>query len=289
MSNGGQNIGKKKQKDFLKLKLKQKQYERKTNMELINQKGYYRGVITDSGLSQSTNGFPQEVLALRADEVYDPDSDEWLPADPEANEITWYGVLISSKDKETKNCEQLKKVTEWDGASFVELSQMNMVDIPIQFRVEPNTYKEVTTLQVSWIDPIGASPSGNRLINIDAADVAALQARYASVLASTKAAPKAVSAVSTPKTATKPKTPKATKPKATKPTAPKAPKAVVGKCTADEAYTTCYNLKRDDVTDDALNDIWLAEVAKVNADESKITDEQWFTIKESVLGQVSKV
>jgi len=174
-----------------------------------------------------------------------------------------------------------------------------MVDIPIQFRVEPNTYKEVTTLQVSWIDPIGASPS-RTVQKLDAADVAALQARYASVLASTKVAAKPVSAVSAPKavtkTATKPATkPKATKPaapkatKATKPTAPKAPKAVVGKCTADEAYTTCYNLKRDDVTDDALNDIWLAEVAKVNADESKITDEQWFVIKESVLGQVSKV
>jgi len=259
-------------------------------MNLINQEGYYRGVIIGNALNQSSGGFPQEELALRADEVYDPDSSEWLPADSEANEITWYGVLISSKDKETKNSEQLKKVTEWDGASFVELSQMVMVDVPIQFRVKPNTYKEVTTLKAEWIDPIGASPSGNRLTNLDKADVAKLQQRYASVLAANKTAPKPVSApTSASKTMTKPK---ATKPKATKPTAPKtpkAPKAVVGKCTGDEAYTICYNLKRDDVTDDVLNDIWLVEVAKVNADESKISDEQWFVIKETVLGQVSKV
>ncbi len=256
-------------------------------MELINQKGAYRGVIADAGFSQSTGGFPQEVLSLKAAEVYDSETDTWLPADPEANEITWYGVLIDSKDKETKNAQQLKKITGWTGASFVELSQMNLVDVPIQFRVEPNTYKEVTTLQVSWIDTTDAPPF-RTVTKLDAADVAALQSRYASVLASTKSAAKAVSA---PKTVTKP----VTKPKVTKPVAkpkaakPTAPKTVVGKCTADEAYTACYNLKRDDVTDDALNGMWLTEVTKVNADESKITDEQWFTIKESVLGQVSKV
>jgi hypothetical protein len=260
-------------------------------MGLINQKNVYRGVIADAGFSQSINGFPQEVLSLRADEVYDPETDTWLPADPEANEITWYGVLIDSKDKETKNAQQLKKITGWTGVSFVDLSQMNLVDVPIQFWVEPNTYKENTTLQVSWID-ITDAPPFRTVQKLDAADVVALQSRYASVLASTKSAAKPVSAVSAPKTVTKPTTPKVTKPvtklKATKPK-PTAPKTIVGKCNADEAYTACYNLKRDDVTDDALNGIWLTEVAKVNADESKITDEQWFVIKESVLGQVSKV
>lgn len=260
-------------------------------MGLINQKNVYRGVIADAGFSQSTGGFPQEVLSLRAAEVYDPETDTWLPADPEANEITWYGVLIDSKDKETKNAQQLKKITGWSGASFIDLSQMNLVDVPIQFRVEPNTYKENTTLQVSWVDTTDAPPF-RTVMKLDKADVAALQSRYASVLASTKSTAKPVSAVSAPKTVAKPKAKPVTKPKATKPTAkkpPTAPKTIIGKCNADEAYTACYNLKRDDVTDDALNEIWLAEVAKVNADESKITDEQWFVIKESVLGQVSKV
>ena len=259
-------------------------------MGLINQENAYRGVIVDAGFSQSTGGFPQEVLSLRADEVYDPESDAWLPADPEANEITWYGVLIDSKDKETKNAQQLKKITGWSGASFVDLSQMNLIDVPIQFRVKPNTYKGNTTLQVEWIDTTDAPPF-RTVMKLDAADVAALQSRYASVLASTKSAAKPVSAVSAPKTVTKPTTPKTPKaPKTPKvPKAPKVPKTIVGKCNADEAYTACYNLKRDDVTDDALNGIWLTEVAKVNADESKITDEQWFVIKEGVLGQVSKV
>ena len=255
-------------------------------MGLINQESYYRGVIIGNAFNQSSGGFPQEVLALRGDEVYDSDSGEWLPADPEANEITWWGVLIGGNDKETKNSEQLEKVTGWTGASFVELAGMDFTNVPIQFQVKPNTYNGVTTLQASWIDPIGVSPSGNRLTNLDAADVAKLEQRYASVLAGNKVAPKPVSA---PKTATKPAAKPAAKPKAAKTTTPKAPKAVVGKCTGDEAYTACYNLKRDDITDDGLNDIWLAEVAKVNADESKIMDGQWFTIKETVLRQVSKV
>ena len=266
-------------------------------MSLINQTGFYHGVITDAGLSQSTNGFPQEVLALKATEVYDPDTETYLPADPEADEITAYLVLIDSKDRETKNCQQLKKIVQWDGASLVALSEMNMVDVPIAFRVEERTYNENTTLQVTWIDTLDASPT-RTVQKLDAKDVQALQARYAQVLASTKTPPKPVSAKAVsapapaPAPAPVPETVKAPdKPKIGRPPkgTPKPPKTVVGKCTADDAYTACYSLKRDDVTDDALNETWLKAVAMVNEDESKITEEQWFQIKEAVLQRTSKV
>jgi hypothetical protein len=268
-------------------------------MSLIDQTGFYHGEIVDAGLSESSGGFPQEVIALRALEVYDPDSDSYLPADPENNEITWYGVLIDSKDKETLNCKQLKKVTGWDGASFVQLGEMELIGMPIAFRVEEHTYNDNTTLQATWIDTIDASPF-RTVAKLDKDGLTKLQQRYGAVLAATKAPAKPVSATpakapaktTTPKTtATAPKTP--AKPKAAaKPAAPKkptVPKTVVGKCTADEAYTACYSLKRDDVTDDALNKIWLKAVAEVNTDENKITPEQWYGIKESVLKQVSKV
>lgn len=266
-------------------------------MPAINQENVYRGVILDGGLGQSTGGFPQEVLSLQSREVYDPDSDSWLPADSENNEIMAYLVLIDSKDKETLNAKQLKKVTGWTGASFVDLSEMNLIEVPIQFRVEARTYKENTTLQVTWIDTVDAPPF-RTVSKLDKNEVVALQQRYAQVLSATKAPVKPVSAPA--KTPTKaPAKGKATskaskpptKPKSTtKPTKPVVPKApIVGKCSADEAYVECYNLKRDDVTDNVLNDIWLAEVGKVNTDEAKITPEQWFVIKENVLRQVSKV
>ena len=265
-------------------------------MSLIDQIGYYHGEIVDAGLGESSGGFPQEVIALKALEVYDPDSESYLPADPENNEITWYGVLIDSKDKETLNCKQLKKVTGWDGASFIALADMPLTGLPIAFRVEEHTYQENTTLQVSWIDTIDASPF-RTVAKLDKDGLTKLQQRYGAVLASTKAPAKPVSA--TPAQAPAKATPAAPKPKtpakpkaAAKPAAPKkptVPKTVTGKCTADEAYTACYSLKRDDVTDDALNEIWLKAVAEVNADESKITPEQWYGIKETVLKQVSKV
>ena len=260
-------------------------------MSLINQIGYYHGVIIDGGLGQSTGGFPQEVLELRADKVYDPEGQEYLPADPENNEIRWYGVLIDSKDRETLNCKQLKKVTGWNGASLVELSEMDLAETPIAWRVEEREYNENISLQVTWIDDLEASPT-RTVQKLAKEDVVALQQRYASVLASTKAPAKPVSAkapASKPKATPKPK---ASKPKA----APKPPKAApkapasgkpAGKCTADEAYNECFQLKRDDVTEDQLNNIWLDTIG--DRDETKMSETEWYQVKERVLKEVSKV
>jgi hypothetical protein len=237
-------------------------------------------------------------MALKALEVYDPDSGNYLPTDPEVNEIKAWLVLIDSKDRGTLHLQQLKKVIGWDGGDFMVLREMNMTDTPIAFRVEESTFNENTTLKVTWIDTLDATPT-RTVQKLDAKDVQALQARYAQVLASTKVAAKPVSAktvsVPTPVPAPMPasETPKAPdKPKVGRPPkgTPKLPKAtVVGRCSADDAYTACYSLKRDDVTDDALNEAWLKAVVAVNEDESKITEEQWYQVKEIVLRQTSKV
>ena len=256
-------------------------------MSLINQEGFYHGTIVDGGLSQSTNGFPQEVLALQASEVYDPDTDSYLPWDAENAEITAYLILIDSKDRETKTAQQLKKIIGWDGASFIDLAGMDLTDVGIAFRVEERMYKENTTLQVTWVDTLDATPF-RTVQKLTKEEATALQQRYASVLASTKAATKPASAKNQTATATKSAAKTPAKPKAKK-SAPKPPKTTVGKYTADDAYNACYSLKRDDVTEDQLNELWQKAVAKVNEDESKITEKQWFGIKESLLKQVSKV
>lgn len=262
--------------------------ERDKTMGQINIEAYFKGEILDAGLGQSSGGFPQENLSLRALEVYDSEIDSYLPADPQNNEINAWLVLIDSKDKETLNAKQLKKVSGWTGASFVELSEMNMQGVPIQFRVESRTYNDNTTLQVTWIDEVGASPVRS-VSKLDKTEVMALQQRYAGVLAATKAPVAPVSATKAPAKATKTKTP--TKPKTpVKPKPPVKPKAaVVGKCSADDAYVSCYSLKKDDVTDDKLNEIWLEEVGKVNSDESQISEEQWFIIKDAVIARTGKV
>lgn len=281
---------------------------------LIQQEGYYKGKVIDGGLGESSGGFPQVVLSLEAVEIFDDASQQYVPADPEANQINYYGVLIDSKSKETLNCKQLKKITGWDGASFVDLAAIAFAELPIQFRVEPHTYNENTTLQVSWIDEPGASPA--RGVNkLDADGVKALQAKYAGILASTKAAPKAVSAPkSAPATAAKP-APAATKPAeatpVTKPAPtpaavpkktpgrpPRAPapapaKTGVGKCTGDEAWAACVSLKRDDVTDDQMSEVWAQAISDttgdINTKDENIMPEQWFQIKEDVIRQVGKI
>jgi len=262
---------------------------------LINVAGYYKGTIQDGGVGESSGGFPQLNLALKATEVYDPETDSWLPANPEADEIYYYGVLIDSKDHETLNAKQVKKITGWDGASLVELATMALVEMPIQFRVEPNTYNEKTTLQVSWIDEPGASPvRGVR--KLDADGVKALQAKYAGVLASTKAPKKAVSAPAAAPVTAKAPTPVAAPapPKRGRPAGkPVIPKTNVGKCTADEAWAAVSSLKRDNVTDEELTTAWTAAITSVTGDintvEEKITPENWFQIKELVLAKTAKV
>jgi len=257
-------------------------------MELINVEGYFKGTIVEGELGQSSGGLPQEEWSLKATEVYDEENQEYIPVDNEHNEITAYLILMSYKDKETKTAQQVKKITGWDGASYVELQEMDLAGIPLSWRVKENTYEGNTTLQVSWVAEPEASP--NRSVSkITKEEAQALQQRYAGVLASTKAPVKAKSAKAP---AVKPAAtkPKATKPKAGKPpAAPKPPKTTAGKCSADDAYNACYSLKRDDVTTEKLNELWSAAVAEVNADEAKITEEQWFEVKETLLKAVSKV
>lgn len=266
-------------------------------MGLINTVGYFKGFIVDGGLGQSSGGLPQEVWALKATEVYDEEGQEYLPVDDEHDEITAYLILMSYKDKETKTAQQVKKITGWDGASYIDLTAMDLTDMLLSFRVEENTYEGNTTLQVSWVAEPDASPT-RTVQKISKEDAQALQARYASILASTKAPVKAASAKGKGKTPAKtsagkrplakPKAP--AKPRAPrKRAAPKPSKVTVGKCTADDAYNACYELKRDDVTDEALNDLWRTAVAAVNEDEAKITEEQWYEIKEGLLKHVSKV
>ncbi len=170
---------------------------------LITQEGYYFGVITSSGFGTSSGGFPQEVLGVQAQQVFDQESGEYVPIDPEGGaDGTWYGVLIDSNDKETRNSQQLSKVTGWSGASFVELQKADYSGMPIQFRVETNLYNGKTSLKITWIDEEGAAPFKS-VPKCSLEEAQALQARYAGVLAGNKAP---VTAASAPGTATTPAT-----------------------------------------------------------------------------------
>ncbi len=256
---------------------------------MINQEGYYKGTIIDGGLGQSSGGLPQEEWDLKAAEVWDDENEEYLPADAEHDEITAYLILMSYKDKETKTAQQVKKVLGWDGASYVELAEIKRADVPVSFRVKFGTGDYAENLQVSWVAEPDASPT-KAVSKISKEDAAALQARYAGALAATAAPVKAASAKTGKKAAKKTSKKSTGRPSAPKTTA--KTDAVVGKCTAQEAYDECFALSGSEGGDElekTLNKVWTEEAAKVNVDETKITDEEWFEIKGRVAKWTSKV
>lgn len=267
-------------------------------MGLINTTGYFKGTIISGALGVSSGELPQEEWALKATEIYDGEGEEYLPVDDEHDEITAYLPLRNHNRKESKNCQQVKKIIGWDGASFSELREMDRTDIPLSFRVEYGNGDYADRLGVGWVDMPDATP-GRSVSTITKEDADALQVRYADVM--TKAPVKAVSAKGKGRVAaaaartTKPPTgKKGDKPKG-RPTIPKTTtpevtnSAPIGECSADDAYNACFELKRDDVSEQTLNELWQDEVKKVNKDETKITPEEWFKIKETLLVVVSKV
>lgn len=282
---------------------------------LIQQEGYYRGVIVSGGVGESSGGYPQAVLSLRADEMH-VEGDEYGPADPAANETMYYGVLFDSKDRETLNCKQIKKITDWDGAAFFDTptcldTLLDAGEIPVQFRMEWREYDGQTNLQCTWIDPIGASPVRG-VMKLDAGAAKTLQGRYAAILAKTKtakpasapakaskpagkkkdksAAPKAAAPTADPNSPelpwNKPAAPAQPKPTPPKPASPK-PQAG-GTCTADEAWEAVIAARRDGLSDDDLCAIWLNEVKEQapNGMESMMQPADWFRLRESVVEKV---
>lgn len=253
-------------------------------MGVINQTGFFKGHIVSGEFSKTKAGLPQSIWMLKATEVYDGDNQEYLSADSEADEITAFLTMYNHDDSENFNTPQIKKLTGWDGANFNDLADMDLTGLELSFQVAYGRGDYADRLGVDRIDVPDTTP-GRTVAKLDKAEVDALQAKYAGVLAATKAPTKAVSA-KTAKKATK----KAKAKAKGRPTPPKPPKTEpVGKCTDQEAYDACYELKRDDVTEDALNELWGVEVAKVNDDEAKITEEQWFQIKETILKEIGKV
>lgn len=253
-------------------------------MGLINQEGYYKGVIVSGGFGVTAKGLPQSVWMLKATEVYDEDGQEYLPADSEADEITAYLCIFNHDGSENFNNPHIKKVTGWDGADFNVLSELDLTDVELSFRVGYGKDDYADKLGVNGVDVPDASPT-RTVAKLNKAQIDALQAKHAVALAKTKAPVKAASVkAATVKGKGKGKT-------SGRPTAPKteANAEAVGKCTVDDAYNECFALKRDDVSEKALNKLWVAAEAAVNVDANKITEEEYYVIKTDILKKIGKV
>ncbi len=158
--------------------------------------GNFRGVMQDAGVNLSSGGFPQFVAKLYVEEMYDEQSKEWAPYEEffdegaaEANDRTifYFGVLFG-KNGATRNNDQVKLITGWEGDSFTSLAAMDHEGTKIQWRNVENTYEGVTTVQVGWIDEHDAAPGGS-VKKIDDKALAELDAKFAEFLDGKTAAP----------------------------------------------------------------------------------------------------
>lgn len=267
-------------------------------MSLINRAATFRGRIVDHGVNLSPKQeCPQWVASLLAQEIYDEETETWVAWPVEESEITAYQVLFSSKG-ETLNVQQVKKITDWDGASFEGLAGLDLSEAGIQFRVEENIYEEKTRLQVAWIDEYDAQP-GRTVRKLNPEELKQVDAMYKKFL-------KPVAPVAAKKT--KPTTPGKVTKKGIKPTQPKAPVTKVppvpevksdipetsgtngaGSCTKSEAWNEVVKQTRDrNIKDEVLSKTWLTAVKKyaTNNDPDTISEEDWFQVQTEVLDKL---
>lgn len=229
---------------------------------------------------------------LHLSEFWDEETSEWVDwADADVELVAYLPLhFFDKKTQEQAEFSVRKKVVEvfgWDGASFKTLCDGDYSETKGQIRLEDDTYEKARSpFKVVWLDGYDATP-GRQLRQItgdDLKDLDKIMARH--LQKSAKPAKAATVKKTTKKTTKKP----AGRPKAPKTTATSKTKTEpVGTCTLDDAYNECYALKRDDVTEEQLNELWQKFVAEVNEDESLITEEQAFEIKTKLLKVTAKV
>ena len=192
-------------------------------MSQIDRIGSFRGKIIDKAISKSSGGFPQAVLQLEAVQMWDPDNGVWVDWNYDEREAMAYMVLFGKNKKPTLSARQLMKATGWDGVSFVEFQEKDDLQTDIQWRMEENTYEGNTTIKCQWIDDYNAEP-GKKVQKLEKADIAKLQAQYASQLQALSGGPKPKSAPpAAPKQKVDKSTPATEIPSAADPTPPADP------------------------------------------------------------------
>ncbi|MCK4814543.1 hypothetical protein KA005_02140 [bacterium] len=273
--------------------------------------GTFRCVPVDTGVGQTKNNFPQFLAQVKLLEYYDEENKVWVPWEEYEQEISLYAILFgygkkSGKFEPTLNHVQVSKVFGWDGTDFNYLAETDFSDLKFQVRVDENTYGGATSnYQVGWIDEYDAEP-GRKIRKLDAKEVKDLNKQFAMLLKQTgkKAAPAKAPAkapeineskpdLPIPKKSGKKKQTEAVKAKAppkAPPKPPTMPGLPEGKCTKQEAWETVCDLKDSDCDDKQLNATWQAvvEATAPGINDTDITPEQWFIIRDAVLDDVGK-
>lgn len=294
--------------------------------ELISDVGDFRGSVLAGAVGKTTNGFPQLVLDLQADDMFDQDTKGWFEGCMEGATLTAYICMFGGNGKATLGVRQVIDATGWDGASFKGLNDLVQLLIaqeggfPIGFTTKENVYNDVTSIQVDWVRNYDAAP-GRTIAACTPQELKDLDATYAKGLQVVKVKAKVVASKPTTKPTaptTKPKPP-TTKPEVvddaidTTPSAPSAPSepptrtatkpapAATGKSNKGPAWNKITKANKAEAVkgttgggagyaDEQVAELWQTTIASIvgeGVSQSQITREQWFQIQEKCVAQVT--
>lgn len=249
----------------------------------IDRVGKFRGPILSFGVGETSKsdekrgggGYPQFIASLKADEMYDDETKDWIPWAEYDQVATGFFVLTSVDDKgipfKCPNYDDVMNAVGWDGITYSSLAAMDLSETKVQFTIEESEFKGTTQLKPTWIKPYDA-PIGIR--TLDKAELSALDKKFAVNMP--KAKP-----ISAPKKAP-PKKPAPPKPE------PKAePEAApIEPMTEEEAYQKCvdFNAKLNKpAPDSVLDDYWVSRIQEIAKNENNPTPEEYGKICTAVL------
>ena len=172
-------------------------------MARVDRTGTFLATPIDYGIDKTKNGgFPTFNIQAKLVKYYDEESGEWMAWDEYGQEIPIY-LSLFGKNKKTQeieptlNHQQVMKVFEWSGDSFVDLINRDYKGLLFQVRIKDNDPKYATNnpFVPSYIDVADAAPIRG-IKKLDTDSVRALDAEFA---IATKKSAKPKTAVTAPK------------------------------------------------------------------------------------------
>ena len=240
-------------------------------MSKVKIEGDFRGDVLSSAVGLTKNEYPQAIIELQAEEVYEKSETggEWIPLPDPFETIVAYIVLIGKDGTMTKGAESVQAALGWSGKSFSELNDSDYSDTKIQFRIEENEYPPGNfKMQVRWINPFDADP--NRSIKkLDKTTLKNLNAKHGAALrAFGKKAP--------------------TKTAATPASAPKSgknssgpPKKSKVEYTADAVWSR-FQEANQEVSEEDLCSQWEAVEGEIEKDTEDYTSTDWKAFEDAL-------
>ena len=284
-------------------------------MQPLDRVGTFRGVVEQTAVQKSSNGYPQYVMRLTAEEYFDPTGDltpgssgapgssgepGWVDWRPYEMGGTAFLILYGSKGA-TLACQNLMALFGWDGRDFAALDAMGNVGKTVLFRVTENTYPQAKVrYKIDWVEDPDAPPV-RELRSLDPDGLKALTAQFAgqapppgrpqkAAAAKAPTKPAASEQAAKPKPVTRPKpaapaTPEATIPEAT--TTPSSSSDRPPVRNSDEAWAAIC-LETGGLAEQTVAELWTEAVSFVSGgDPSKeLSPEQWTQVRDDVLRDI---